>query len=141
MSATTKMVPKKNEIVLGIRNPQKRTVYPLSWHDTRNLQGLIYSTLLELSKEADFNNPEKVFGFIAQTIYQNIFSLINLVVDGEEVDEKDLSFEQVTEISNMIFDMNVGAIKNLYSLFQKAGNLMKEAVEEKEAKETKKKEK
>ena len=138
MSSTTKMVPKKNEIVLGIRNPRKRTVYPLSWHDTRNLQGLIYSTLLELSKEADFNNPEKVFGFIAQTIYQNIFSLINLVVDGEEVDEKDLSFEQVTEISNMIFDMNVGAIKNLYSLFQKAGNLMKEAVEEKEAKEKKK---
>lgn len=124
-----KMVPTYRTVTIGIKNPQERTVLPLSWSDVRKLQNLIFQTLSTFG-EIDFNDPVAVYNHIFAVVMENVVKIANLVVEGDEIDEKELSLLQASELANIVFDMNFeGVIKNFQSLLLKLEPAMKKAME------------
>ena len=115
-------------IILGIKNRKEYTVYPLSWHDLKKLQKTIFRGfvgVMGLNKTAE--SDSEVFSFLFNFISENILDIIESVV-GEQVDEKELTFEQIVELSSHIIDMNfTGLEKNVESLLQKMGLFLKKA--------------
>lgn len=122
------LIPSYSKIVLGIRNPQERTIYPLSWHDMKQLQHIISSIIAGCVNLTDSGyTQEQVYQFVLTRISDHIVEVMNLVIDGDPIDEKDISVEQVSELAILIFDMNFESIsKNVKSLLQKK-NLLKKA--------------
>ena len=39
------LIPTSKKVVIGIRNPQERTIYPLSWHDMKKVQELFFAVM------------------------------------------------------------------------------------------------
>ena len=122
------MVVEYPTIILGIKNRKEYTVYPLSWHDLKKLQKTIFRGfvgVMGLNKTAE--SDSEVFSFLFNFISENILDIIESVV-GEQVDEKELTFEQIVELSSHIIDMNfTGLEKNVESLLQKMGLFLKKA--------------
>lgn len=121
------LVPSFEKIVIGIRNPQERIIYPLSWHDMKQLQTLFFSVMsgsMALSESG--YTQEQVYQFILGRITDNIQDILNMVVEGDPVDEKEISFEQATELAILLYSMNFEAVsKNVKSLLQKMEMLKK----------------
>ena len=130
MSNGLKMIPPFQIMMIGIRDPQERKVYPLSWADTRKIQNLIYFCFTKIV-DMEVKDPIKIYQFIFETIYENLIFIANLVLDGEEIKGEELSAAQASELANIIYDMNFEIIvKNLQSLLQKTKVLMEKADQE-----------
>ena len=127
MANDLQMVPSFRTIVVGIRDPKERKVYPLSWSDTRKIQTLIYYCFSKVV-DSEIKDPVSIYQFIFETIYENLILVANLVLDGEDITGEELSAAQATELANIVYDMNFEIIvKNLQSLLQKASMLMEKA--------------
>jgi len=115
------LIPVSEVLVIGIRNPQERTIYPLSWHDMKKLQTLFFSVMsgcVSLSETG--YTQEQVYQYILGRIGDNLQEILNMVVEGDPIDEKEISFEQATEVGMLIYKMNFEAIsKNVKGLLQK----------------------
>ena len=127
---SSKMLPDYPVVVIGITELQKRRIVPLSWKDTRELQGVffyVFSNIVELEDPS----PDEMFNFITSVIYENIFEIIRLVVKDfkdDPIPEEEFSLEQMSEIANHVFVMNFeGTIKNVQSLLQTAKVAMEKA--------------
>ncbi len=130
MSNGLKMVPPFRVMVIGIRDPKERKIYPLSWSDTRKIQNLIYYCFSKIV-DMEVKDPVAIYQFIFETIYENLMFIANLVIEGDEVSGDELSAGQATELANVIYDMNFETIvKNLQSLLQKTKVLMEKAGQE-----------
>ena len=127
MSNGLQMIPSFRTIVVGIKDPQERKVYPLSWSDTRKIQTLIYYCFSKVV-DSEIKDPVSIYQFIFETIYENLILVANLVLEGEDITGEELSAAQATELANIVYDMNFEIIvKNLQSLLQKASMLMEKA--------------
>ena len=127
MSNGLQMIPSFRTIVVGIKDPQERKVYPLSWSDTRKIQTLIYYCFSKVV-DSEIKDPVSIYQFIFETIYENLILVANLVLEGEDITGEELSAAQATELANIVYDMNFEIIvKNLQSLLQKASKLMEKA--------------
>lgn len=127
MANDLQMVPSFRTMAIGIRDPQVRKIYPLSWSDTRKIQNLVYYCFSKVT-EMNFSDPVVVYNFIFETIYDNLVYIANLVIEGDEITGDDISAAQATELANVVYDMNFEIIvKNLQSLLQKTSVLMKKA--------------
>jgi predicted translin family RNA/ssDNA-binding protein len=126
----SELIPSYATLVLGIRNPQERKIYPLSWHDMKRVQEVFFSVITGAVNLSDSGyTQEQVYQYILGRICDRIGEVLEMVVDGEPVDEKELSLQQVTELAILIYDMNFeGISKNVQSLLQKV-DLMKKSVE------------
>lgn len=125
------LIPTSKKVVIGIRNPQERVIYPLSWHDMKKIQELFFAIMTGAVNLSDSGySQEQVYQYILMRISENIGDLLAMVVDGEPVDEKELSLEQVAALASVIFEMNFeGISKNVKSLLQKVEMLnLKKAV-------------
>jgi hypothetical protein len=72
---------------------------------------------------------EQVYQYILGRISDRIGEILDMVVDGEKVDEKELSLKQVTELAVLIYSMNFeGISKNVEGLLQKI-EMTKKAVQ------------
>lgn len=113
------ITPDFPSMTIGIRNPRKVKVYPLSFADARKLKaaimGLIHS-VAELKKD----NMEilEIASFAVAVIEENIGAIANMVL-SEPVEEEELSIEQVSILANHVYEMNNGAVKNLLGLWKK----------------------
>ena len=123
------MIPGVETMVIGIHSPQERIILPISWHELRNLQGLFFGILSQcvtLSEEG-FTNPQ-IYQFAMSQITLNAGQVINAVVDGDPVDEKEISISQAFELAEKVYRMNFEVIsKNAQSHLLKADVLMKKA--------------
>lgn len=123
------LIPKTEQIIIGIRDPKFRTIYPVSWHDLKKMQGLFFTVMAQavaLSEEG-YTNPQ-IYQFVVSKIVEHAAEIINAVIDGDPVDEKEISLEQAVELAEKIYVMNFeGISKNVKSLLQKAEMLMKKA--------------
>lgn len=127
MSNDLQMIPSYRTIVVGIKNPEQRKVYPLSWSDTRKIQNLIYYCFAKIA-DSTIKDPVAIYNFIFETIYENLIFVANLVLEGEDITGDELSAVQATELANIVYDMNFEIIvKNLQSLLQKAQVVMEKA--------------
>jgi hypothetical protein len=127
MANDLQMIPSFRTIVVGIRDPQERKVYPLSWSDTRKIQNLVYYCFAKVA-DSQIKDPVAIYNFIFETIYENLVFVANLVIEGDEITGEELSAAQATELANIVYDMNFEIIvKNLQSLLQKASVLMEKA--------------
>ena len=122
------VIPSYRTVVIGIRNPQERVIYPLSWHDLKQLQHIISSIVAGCVNLADSGyTQEQLYQYVLTKISDHVVEVLNLVVEGDPVDERDISIEQVSEVALIVYDMNFEVIsKNVKSLLQKK-NLLKKA--------------
>lgn len=127
MANDLQMIPSFRTIVVGIRDPKERKVYPLSWSDTRKIQTLVYYCFAKIA-DSSIKDPVSIYNFIFETIYENLVLIANLVLEGDDITGEELSAVQATELANIVYDMNFEIIvKNLQSLLQKASVLMEKA--------------
>lgn len=121
------LIPSSKKVVIGIRNPQERTIYPLSWHDMKQVQELFFTIMRGAMNLSDSGyTEEQVYQYILMKISENIGEILNMLVEGDPVDEKELSLEQVTTIAITIYEMNFeGISKNVKSLLQRVEALKK----------------
>jgi len=126
----SELIPTSEKIVLGIRNPQERTIYPLSWHDMKKVQEVFFSVITGAVNLSDSGyTQEQVYQYILGRISDRIGEILDMIVDGEKVDEKELSLKQVTELAVLIYSMNFeGISKNVEGLLQKI-EMTKKAVQ------------
>lgn len=121
------LIPSSKKVVIGIRNPQERTIYPLSWHDMKQVQEVFFAIMkgaMNLSESG--YTEEQVYQYILMRISENIGDVLNMLVEGDPIDEKELSLEQVTSIAIIVYEMNFeGISKNVKSLLQKVEALKK----------------
>ena len=61
------IVPSFKTVVIGIRDPKERTVYPLSWHDLKQLQAIIGSIIAGCVNLTDS-------GYTQEQLYQYVLS-------------------------------------------------------------------
>ncbi len=122
------IVPSFKTVVIGIRDPKERTVYPLSWHDLKQLQAIIGSIIAGCVNLTDSGyTQEQLYQYVLSRISDHIVEILNLVIEGDPVDEREISVEQVSELALIVYDMNFEVIsKNVKSLLQKK-NLLKKA--------------
>lgn len=124
---SSSLVPIQKEVIIGIRNPQKRKIYPLSWHDMKEVQTIFFSTISGAVNLSDSGySQEQVYQYVLSKISDHLGDILNMVVDGDPIDEKEISIDQATELATILFDMNFeGISKNVKSLLQKMENLVK----------------
>lgn len=122
------IVPSFKTVVIGIRDPKERIVYPLSWHDLKQLQAIIGSIIAGCVNLTDSGyTQEQLYQYVLSRISDHIVEILNLVIEGDPVDEREISVEQVSELALIVYDMNFEVIsKNVKSLLQKK-NLLKKA--------------
>ena len=106
-------------ITVGIREQKNVKVYPLSFADARKLKALILAVITGVTdlKKDDFDVVQ-IASYAISLIEENIGAIANMVL-SEPVEEEELSLEQVTLLANLIYTMNEGAVKNLWSLWTK----------------------
>ena len=64
------VIPSYRTVVIGIRNPQERVIYPLSWHDLKQLQHIIGSIVAGCVNLADS-------GYTQEQLYQYVLTKIS----------------------------------------------------------------
>ena len=109
-------------ITVGIREPKKVKVYPLSFADARKLKMLVMALItgiVDLKK--DGFDPIQIASHSIALIEENIGTIANMVLE-EPITEEELSLEQATELADMVYTMNEGAVKNLLRLWKKVRN-------------------
>lgn len=121
------LIPSFKEVVIGIRDPQKRRIYPLSWHDMKQLQAIFFTTISGAVNLSDSGySQEQVYQYILSKISDHLGEILNMVVEGDPIDEKEISIDQASQLAILLFDMNFeGISKNVKSLLQKMENLVK----------------
>lgn len=124
----SRMIPPFRTIIIGLKEPKERKVYPLSWSDMKKVQNLIFYCFSQVI-ESDLKDPVQIFNFVFSIIHENLVVLANLVVEtDEEITDKNITAEQAIELADMICDMNFeGILKNLQSFQTKIGGLLKKA--------------
>ena len=106
-------------ITVGIRDPKKVKVYPLSFADARKLKNLILSLIASISDlKKDGFQPMQIGTFIVSVIEENIGTITNMVL-SEPIEEEELSLEQVSIITELVYTMNESSVKNLLGLWKK----------------------
>lgn len=107
------------EIVVGIRQLKKCTIYPLSFTDIRALKGLIISLFQNTTELRKQDLDLQIIGnFIVSVLEENIVTITNMVL-SEAVSEDELTLHQISEIAKQVYLMNFeGSIKNFLSLWK-----------------------
>ena len=121
------VIPEYRTCIVGIRNPQERTIYPLSWHDLKQLKNIVVTVITGSVNLADSGyTQDQVYQYVLSKICDHIVEIMNLVIEGDPIDEKDISVIQVSELAMIIYDQNFEVIsKNVQSLLQKKDLLKK----------------
>jgi len=105
-------------MIVGIRERKQTKIFPLSLADARRFKNLFLTVLAGLNHLKGASSPE-VGAFIYSTIEENIIVLANMVLE-HQVEESELTIEQLTELADHIYTMNFeGTIKNFLSLWNK----------------------
>jgi len=121
------LLPSCETIVLGIRNPQERKVYPISWHDMKKIQDVFFSVMAGAVNLSDSGyTQEQVYQYILSRISDHLGEVLDMVIDGDPVDEKELTVGQVVDLAALVYSMNFeGISKNVKGLLQKLEMLKK----------------
>lgn len=124
------IIPHFKELVIGIREPKLRKIYPLSWHDMKKVQEIFFVVMTGAVNLSDSGySQEQVYQYILMKISDHLPEILEMVVDGDPVDEKEISIDQASQLASMIFEMNFeGIAKNVKSLLQKLEAAMGKAL-------------
>lgn len=115
--------PQITSVMIGTRELREVKIYPLSLADEVKFSDILateFAKYLEASdKMSDEESGIAVAKSILKLVKSNIIKLLRLVTD-EKIELEDLTNSQLTEIAEVIYDVNFGSIsKNWKSLFEK----------------------
>lgn len=120
----SKLDPQIPEIVIGIRNLRKITIYPLSLADQFKTTDLITQALQAFfirDQSGQSTNEVEFVTFMVEMIKDNVGKILSMATDeeGEKLIEE-ITNVQAVDIAELIFDMNYGeSIKKAQSLIEK----------------------
>lgn len=123
--------PQVTDVLIGIRNLRKVSIFPLSMHDQMELNNVVTEAVrafFEMSAEDSEEGLVSFIQFMLGLIQENMTNVIGLITDENPKDIlKEISNVQAMEIAGVIYDQNYESlVKNLKSLLQ--GSRLKEAM-------------
>lgn len=115
--------PQITTVEVGIKRLREVTIYPLSVADQFKMTELIGEVIQKVSDKSFAEQKDTaVVEFIVKALKKHLDKILCYVLDdSEKLEFTELSNTQLTEIINVIFEVNYeGMIKNLKDLSKKA---------------------
>jgi len=125
------IIPDARIVTVGIREPRKVTIYPLSMYDQLQILDRV-SDVIETVQDIREDDVSNSISLLKTVIFDNLEVILEYITDeNERPTLKELSNNQFFEIADIVFTVNFeGIAKNLKALGERATQIMPKKMEQ-----------